>query len=123
MGVSIFQPMMDSGPALTEPEEELFVTQAARLASQSTKNWAASVATARYRPRMRRLGRPKITPKTMASRSEEHTSELQSHSDLVCRLLLEKKKKTCKSESRRRPLAVRRLDNNWNYSEGETGSV
>src|SRR5438034_5130730 len=29
-----------------------------------------------------------------APRSEEHTSELQSHSDLVCRLLLEKKKKT-----------------------------
>src|SRR5215211_4417100 len=27
-----------------------------------------------------------------ARRSEEHTSELQSHSDLVCRLLLEKKK-------------------------------
>src|SRR2546421_6855080 len=27
-------------------------------------------------------------------RSEEHTSELQSRSDLVCRLLLEKKKKT-----------------------------
>src|SRR5260221_6425173 len=27
-----------------------------------------------------------------ACRSEEHTSELQSHSDLVCRLLLEKKK-------------------------------
>src|SRR5260221_4744739 len=26
-------------------------------------------------------------------RSEEHTSELQSHSDLVCRLLLEKKKR------------------------------
>src|SRR5947207_9292547 len=28
-----------------------------------------------------------------SDRSEEHTSELQSHSDLVCRLLLEKKKK------------------------------
>src|SRR5436190_8966013 len=27
-----------------------------------------------------------------SGRSEEHTSELQSHSDLVCRLLLEKKK-------------------------------
>src|SRR5437773_5844005 len=27
------------------------------------------------------------------NRSEEHTSELQSHHDLVCRLLLEKKKK------------------------------
>src|SRR5438034_5555378 len=30
---------------------------------------------------------------TFGARSEEHTSELQSHSDLVCRLLLEKKKK------------------------------
>src|SRR5688572_31878545 len=30
---------------------------------------------------------------TMVSRSEEHTSELQSQSNLVCRLLLEKKKK------------------------------
>src|SRR5438034_9408056 len=30
-------------------------------------------------------------------RSEEHTSELQSHSDLVCRLLLEKKKKRRKN--------------------------
>src|SRR5438132_10845556 len=33
-------------------------------------------------------------------RSEEHTSELQSHSDLVCRLLLEKKK-----QARERALA------------------
>src|SRR5438132_7887562 len=31
-------------------------------------------------------------------RSEEHTSELQSHSDLVCRLLLEKKKKQKKKK-------------------------
>src|SRR5690349_22987752 len=30
----------------------------------------------------------------LALRSEEHTSELQSRRDLVCRLLLEKKKKT-----------------------------
>src|SRR5260221_9713087 len=34
---------------------------------------------------------PEPVPAT--GRSEEHTSELQSHSDLVCRLLLEKKKK------------------------------
>src|SRR5436190_6919181 len=34
-------------------------------------------------------------------RSEEHTSELQSHSDLVCRLLLEKKKKTKKKHRKR----------------------
>src|SRR5947207_6078453 len=31
-------------------------------------------------------------PGALPPRSEEHTSELQSHSDLVCRLLLEKKK-------------------------------
>src|SRR5260370_9267689 len=31
---------------------------------------------------------------TTAFRSEEHTSELQSHLNLVCRLLLEKKKET-----------------------------
>src|SRR2546421_9609057 len=34
------------------------------------------------------------TPEEIRPRSEEHTSELQSRSDLVCRLLLEKKKKT-----------------------------
>src|SRR3989475_2319291 len=52
-------------------------------------------------------GRPRCRPAPVArrsrccscsrwwrSRSEEHTSELQSQSNLVCRLLLEKKKKT-----------------------------
>src|SRR5438132_8322576 len=32
-------------------------------------------------------------------RSEEHTSELQSHSDLVCRLLLEKKKERARANN------------------------
>src|SRR5438034_5186014 len=36
-------------------------------------------------------GRPPVTGGVL-ERSEEHTSELQSHSDLVCRLLLEKTK-------------------------------
>src|SRR5260221_860180 len=36
-------------------------------------------------------------------RSEEHTSELQSHSDLVCRLLLEKKKKKANQHPNIRP--------------------
>src|SRR5690242_20969813 len=35
------------------------------------------------------------------SRSEEHTSELQSHVNLVCRLLLEKKKKHKRSSTER----------------------
>src|SRR2546428_14155154 len=43
-------------------------------------------------------GKPRAEPPPHGSglrlgRSEEHTSELQSRSDLVCRLLLEKKKK------------------------------
>src|SRR5438034_2903265 len=50
----------------------------------------------RWQPRRFRdfLVRYEVTPE----RSEEHTSELQSHSDLVCRLLLEKKKKNKKKE-------------------------
>src|SRR5436190_16642784 len=40
-------------------------------------------------------------------RSEEHTSELQSHSDLVCRLLLEKKNGVHREVSCRSTLAAR----------------
>src|SRR5437667_6236190 len=50
-------------------------------------------------------------------RSEEHTSELQSHHDLVCRLLLEKKKRDAalpilpnKQKRRRAGRAIRRRD-------------
>src|SRR5438034_8817608 len=58
-----------------------------------------SIHRARFPARYRRDGRhPRNVRVLTASevrrlyRSEEHTSELQSHSDLVCRLLLEKKK-------------------------------
>src|SRR5438034_7909509 len=37
------------------------------------------------------------TAPPIRDRSEEHTSELQSHSDLVCRLLLEKKNNRCRA--------------------------
>src|SRR5437870_10292760 len=39
------------------------------------------------------FGRPHVSAQQMIDRSEEHTSELQSRGHLVCRLLLEKKKK------------------------------
>src|SRR2546427_3118837 len=42
----------------------------------------------------RARGRLRASRRAGRSRSEEHTSELQSQSNLVCRLLLEKKKKT-----------------------------
>src|SRR2546421_9443531 len=42
---------------------------------------------------------PAFRWKQSETRSEEHTSELQSRSDLVCRLLLEKKKKKQKKQA------------------------
>src|SRR5437899_9991581 len=56
------------------------------------------VDTASYRPRHHRQQKEKTLPRIRAGRhmmrSEEHTSELQSLRHLVCRLLLEKKKRT-----------------------------
>src|SRR5260221_3657912 len=40
-----------------------------------------------------------LSPSGDSTRSEEHTSELQSHSDLVCRLLLVKKKNKTKADN------------------------
>src|SRR5206468_5633690 len=64
-----------------------------RTAAVSPDRARAGGATARAfgttPPRARNLKARAVAP-----RSEEHTSELQSRSDLVCRLLLEKKKKS-----------------------------
>src|SRR5438067_5120681 len=54
----------------------------------------AAIAAALYQ--RQRNGCAGIRAAAIAARSEEHTSELQSRFDLVCRLLLEKKKKTTK---------------------------
>ena len=43
-----------------------------------------------------------LVPEVLTQESEEHTSELQSHSDLVCRLLLEKKKNHKKKKRRKK---------------------
>src|SRR5438034_2067391 len=53
----------------------------------------------------RRPGQQRGDPESPADyrESEEHTSELQSHSDLVCRLLLEKKKKKENIETNKQP--------------------
>src|SRR2546427_7590412 len=63
-------------------------------------------------------------------RSEEHTSELQSQSNLVCRLLLEKKKKTrniehqqkneCRDEFHIHAASARSIRNRYNSSERGT---
>src|SRR5260221_2710986 len=46
-------------------------------------------------------------------RSEEHTSELQSHSDIVCRLLLEKKKKKTRNKDLNK--TIQNISDNISY--------
>src|SRR5215204_6929922 len=53
-----------------------------------------------YRAPLAEWATIRVLPLAVA-RSEEHTSELQSHSDLVCRLLLEKKKKIKKKNNQK----------------------
>src|SRR5437016_11658383 len=55
-------------------------------------NWAAIPRSDRYRGECAASRRIR-SPEASRARSEEHTSELQSLTNLVCRLLLEKKKK------------------------------
>src|SRR5438874_8897784 len=52
---------------------------------------------------------PDSPPLERDSRSEEHTSELQSRRDLVCRLLLEKKKTKCSMKPNKSKVSLLRL--------------
>src|SRR5437773_8212069 len=78
----------------TLPTGALFFTEAATTyfytlsLHDALPIWAAPTVNAVPRTTAIMYGRPGARP-----RSEEHTSELQSHHDLVCRLLLEKKNK------------------------------
>src|SRR5690606_41829003 len=56
----------------------------------AAKKLATITSVAPVKPESRMLMGPRVS----AARSEEHTSELQSRENLVCRLLLEKKKIT-----------------------------
>src|SRR2546427_4701488 len=66
-------------------------TTATTAVSASSRLMNASMGKASSRHGMRTSSPPASV--ALQSRSEEHTSELQSQSNLVCRLLLEKKKK------------------------------
>src|SRR5438132_4763527 len=73
-----------------------------RMASRIPRPWIVPPLRSVHPPRMAgfrdHIPLPRLALRsdggesTRCDRSEEHTSELQSHSDLVCRLLLEKKK-------------------------------
>src|SRR2546430_12635866 len=58
-------------------------------------------------------------PQRAARRSEEHTSELQSQSNLVCRLLLEKKNKLTRYSSIHSTSPSIRYTSYTNYSNGK----
>src|SRR5205085_11224628 len=69
-------------------------TWCARAPASGFPGRATGSGTAPHRPQWSVWSCPR------SSRSEEHTSELQSQSNLVCRLLLEKKKKKKKNNKR-----------------------
>src|SRR5262249_60470269 len=75
------------------PRSPLFpYTTLFRSRCRTTCSPISSPAPVRWR--CRSASRPRSTPRPSSRRSEEHTSELQSLTNIVCRLLLEKKKKT-----------------------------
>src|SRR5206468_12157926 len=72
---------------------------------RSSREPTCSTVSSGRRSQRARTWSSTLPPASTHGRSEEHTSELQSRSDLVCRLLLEKKKKkknTKEKEARRR---------------------
>ena len=112
-GIYCFVTLMNE----TDPTEELRAELATwvrkeigPIAKPDVIQWAPGLPKTRSGKIMRRILRKiaendfgalgdtsTLADPTVEVRSEEHTSELQSHSDLVCRLLLEKKKPTPES--------------------------
>src|SRR5260370_20948576 len=72
------------------PYTTLFRSQQSSTAMKNRSPMPSVLSRIRRRARFRAW--PLIRTATFPPRSEEHTSELQSHLNLVCRLLLEKKK-------------------------------
>src|SRR5947207_6785090 len=66
---------------LSNPVQNLSIPELRRIFLGERSHW----------PNGRRITLVMMEPGEPERSSEEHTSELQSHSDLVCRLLLEKK--------------------------------
>src|SRR5206468_10802147 len=82
-------------PSTLFPYTTLFRSHALQYAGPPVGRAAAGLGDLPpdQRPGRCRPGSAGARPCGAGTRSEEHTSELQSRSDLVCRLLLEKKKK------------------------------
>src|SRR3989475_891615 len=77
-------------------------SEASLTITPSTTNSGSADPTTVFEPRICTWVPPPGAPEFCWMRSEEHTSELQSQSNLVCRLLLEKKK----NNRQRQPLQL-----------------
>src|SRR2546430_6084206 len=77
------------------PSTRAKLSAAARARWERLRGGATTATSARKKGQLTPAGRRKLS-----QRSEEHTSELQSQSNLVCRLLLEKKKNTYRKSLR-----------------------
>src|SRR5436309_7550982 len=73
------------------PRSTLFPYTTLFRSPAAGRGWRRSAVPWRFRSR-RRCRQPRNARRASRRRSEEHTSELQSRENLVCRLLLEKKK-------------------------------
>src|SRR2546427_9102076 len=74
-------------PSATTKSDPRSPTSCSRTSGRSEASWRVRSATMKRSSLWSR-----VLPRSVLARSEEHTSELQSQSNLVCRLLLEKKK-------------------------------
>src|SRR2546430_2854514 len=97
------------GDALAGQMEEIFerqqsIADARAIRGASTPNERARSA----QFESMRISRSRIMTQLSGARSEEHTSELQSQSNLVCRLLLEKKITRAVTPRPHRPLRLPR---------------
>src|SRR2546421_373969 len=88
-------PICASQPDLLDPWDAELARHGAQLMADRAA--ATELVAPAFASRARELGLPE--PAELRYRSEEHTSELQSRSDLVCRLLLEKKKTSTRAAS------------------------
>src|SRR5438477_4878030 len=89
------KPCAPTWPRLPSAAGKTKLPSSSRLYQIARPSWSQYSSLTRSPRRERKTNR---SPDS-GSRSEEHTSELQSHVNLVCRLLLEKKKKTNKIDN------------------------
>src|SRR5690242_20908208 len=83
---TLFRSTLELAISFLERAQERVHRQVAPELTGLLREWVPRLTSSRYVD-------ARMDPALLAVRSEEHTSELQSHVNLVCRLLLEKKKK------------------------------